>query len=1238
MKLINHVLKIRSLVQQSIDNRFSKMGLKEDGVIAIDQLPESLIEKRGKLEDILNNHLEELKDYAKARQETINECTFTLFNRIAAIKVMEDKELFPEVIRRRPENGNKSFAHNLWLEEHPEEKSSERQGLKHFLQDKFNELGEHFPLYNEKYPYAIMPTADELYNILEAFNEVENDPDCGADIWEGDDILGWLYENFNATEKEMLKESGEKTEYDKVSLQSQVYTPQWVVKFLVDNTLGKLYLEMFPDSDLVRPDENGTVKYQIANAPKTRTREPKKMEELRVIDPACGSGNFLIYTFSLLYDMYVNQVEQYGADYSKRDIPKLIIENNIYGVDLDERAVQLSQIALYVKAREIGGRRAQVPQHTNVVSTHFFLPDFEEVASAFDSDGEWDSKQMEIIRKIWADLQNAYKFGTLVRIEEVLNSLTPNDASDSLFADQEADNLFSFKRRVTDILREQVSKYCSENSTEYALTKANDAMAFLGILSMPFDVAVANPPYTDSGDFGVELKKYIDTNYSRPQRFNTNLYSSFILRCSELAGHSGKIGIIHPNTFMFLKTFEDVREYLVNKTHINVFVDYGLDRVNLFGPGVLLEAAFYTLDKGEDNNNIGVYFNITEGQQEKFKKGSLDKCIHDLANCIKNDRVFLLSQCAFKGIESMPFTYWISDNFREKFRGEKLSDTFDICNGISSGGNNEQFYRYHWEVEKNNILNSCNGDSYEWTFINKGGPFNKWYGNNWLVFYWKNNGQKLKSMKKQYPSIRYGFENHYFKEGLAFAGVGKSLSVRLQPEYFIFERAGKSVFTKEDKPAQNYYSVLAYLNSTLCSYLMKCLNRTVSFQSGDLERLPYVSCNDATLIELSKQNVEIKKDLCSFSIIEPSFNKTAIQPCNDISDGLFNYYALESSLLSLIMINEGVIDNIIYNTYGLTDNELYDVYKKEGIHISKHPVSSEAKTAFIDWLNSESSYSLSSSVLQYISNLPEDSNIEMISDFDELYQNNNWWEDFCNKHAMNPIEVLYQFKRSHVIPQQRSRDLCFELITDVIRTVLGKDDDGVIPLIDRMGEERLSMRIEQEMIERGFSASNITQLTTLLGNSLDSYLKDSFFSQLSDYLNLFMFFPKTPFIWHITSGQHHAIELYASFYKWNRNTLFRIKSVYAANIEASIKDRISSLDENDTLSTMEINELNLKLEEIKIFVNKLDKLLSSGYDPKINAGVGANIAPLQKLGLLHNNILKDTQLKKYMKADWGDMS
>lgn len=1218
MKLINQVLKIRSLVQQAIDNRFAKMGIKETGLVPVESLPQDLIPKRQKLEDILNNHLSELQDYSKARQETINECTFTLFNKIAAIKVMEEKELFPEVIKRRPENGNKSFAHNLWLEENPGEKSAERQGLKHFLQAKFNELGENFSLYNENYPYSLMPTADELYNILEAFNEVEDDPECGADVWKGDDILGWLYEDFNATEKEVLKNSDEKTEYDKVSLQSQVYTPRWVVKFLVDNTLGKMYLEMFPDSDIVKPDENGELKYKIANAPASRKRDIKKMEEIRVIDPACGSGNFLIYTFDLLYDMYVNQIEQYGAEYSRRDIPRLILENNIYGVDLDERAVQLSQIALFIKAREKGGRRAKMPSRTNVVSTHFFLPNYSEVESEFISSGEWDSKQRETIKKIWSDLQNAYKFGTLVRVEEVLNGLSLNDKEGLLFAEEVSENLFSFKRRVTEVLRDQVKAYCEKNASEYALTKADDAMTFLSILSMPFDVVVANPPYTDSGDFGPELKEFTEENYKKPYKAHTNLYASFIKRCCELAGKNGKVGMIHPHTFMYIKSFEGIRTFLLTKTHINVLVDYGLDRVNLFGPGILLDATFYTLDLSEKDTAPGVYFNITSNQQERYKKGSLEQALCDYLEHRTNERVFELAQEKLKGIKSFPFIYWISDEFRKIFAEYPLQNEARVISGFKTG-NNEGALRFWWEV-----------NSSFWVKYTKGGVYNRWYGNNWLKINSCNDFEYIKNQNS------YNIPSVLFTEGITYNGSGsKGVTFRLLEDDTLFDMGACALF-----PSDTYFS-LGLLNSKLLAYSTDCLNPTVNVQPGDIHRLPFVNLNTVeknksdVIRRLARQNVAIKKRICEYSIIEPLFSKSPLLfENNDILSSLFAFYTYENALHTIVILNEGLINLKVFELYGVSNRDKQMVFLKEGGILSDITVSRDAKRVFVEWLSANDEFVPEKEVLEYIDGIPEQDGCDSITDFESLYLNNNNWEEFCIKHRINPIDAWYQFKRAKVLPSQRSRDLAFELLTDLIRSVLRSDDDGIVPINEKLGEETLEQRIEKEFHDRGCTAGQYSQFTKLLGGDIHNYLISSYFQQLSDYLNLFMYLPKTPFIWHITSGPLHTLDLFTSIYRWDRNTLFRIKSVYAANRETALKERLNSLSSSNAIDQMEINTINDQLKELKSFVSLVDSLLSSGYNPILDSGVAKNIAPLQRLGIISYDVLNRSQLKRYLNATW----
>lgn len=1218
MKLINHVLEIRRLIQQAFDNRFSRMGLRKEAAVPVEHLPEEHQVRRRKLDELMNSHLSELSNYAEARQAAINECVFTLFNRIAAIKVMESKELFPEIIRRRKENAGRSFEHNAWLEEHPEERGAEREGLKHFLTDQFDRLGEHIPLYRSDYPYSLMPTADELYEIIEKFNAVEEDVDCGADVWKGDDILGWLYENFNAVEKAALKQSGEKTEYDKVSLQSQVYTPQWVVKFLVDNTLGKLYLGMYPDSQIKE-------KYKIANAPDHQVRSPKDVRKIHVLDPACGSGNFLIYAFSMLYDLYIDQMENYGCEYSRREIPKMIVENNLFGMDIDERAAQISQIALFIKARELGGHRGHWPAYTNVVSTHFLLPPYEEVKSRFNYDTSWLQSYDAVAKKVWTDLASAPKFGSLVRVEEQLDELAPKDNDNSLFSANEIDSLFSEGNKMKNIIQNLVNEWGKANS--FSLLKSSEAKTFLDIISHKYDVVVANPPYTDSADFGTELKAFVEANYKKPYKFNSNLYACFIKRCCELAGMDGKVGMIHPMTFMYIKSFEDVRKFMLDETHIDLFVEYGLS--NLFG-SIMVDPAFYVIDKNLQNKNDSIFISLdqyTRTPEEKNKKAYCLQALSDIVANNNNKHVYTLPQSKLKGIKSYPFIYWISDEFREKFGGMTIESKLANCQGLITSNNN-RFLRYWWEVKEIGT---------RWYKYAKGGPYNKWFGNDWLLVDWENNGSRIKNFcddngkQKSRPQN----EQFYFTEGITYCSTGsKGASYRLLTDDHLFDSGGSSIFCKQ---VVDTYYVLGLLNSRLSSYIVDCLNPTVNTQVGDIGRIPIEIAdgdNYNSVITLSKENVSIKEHIYEYSIVEENFKEYPISTNTDAPTSISNYYTYENALLTQILLNESVINKTIFEVYELSEHDKQMVLEKEGVPVGDLPVSSSAKAAYREWLTANEEFPVSDEVLAHLDSLEENDEQPRIADFETLYQNNNEWEEFCIKHKMNPVEVWWQFKNANILPPQRTQTLAFELLTDVIRTVLAKDDDGVIPLGDKLGEERLAIRIEREMMERGYSVAQFSQICQLLGSGLDKYLQERFFQQLSDHLNLFMYLPKTPFIWHLSSGEHHAIELYVSIYKWNRDALYRVRSIYAANREAALRDRLNSLDTSNTEGRMEAQELRSTLAELQDFCKKVDDLLASGYDPKLDDGVGKNIAPLQKRGMLSYEVLNDGQLKKYLNADW----
>ena len=586
MKLSEHVETIRLLIDRSFRNRLGRIGITNTQLQPIENIPQEYFPDRKKIEPILEVFIGETGSEAEAYEKLVEELTFTLFNRLSALKVMEAHIFFPEIITRREVHGERSFAHLAWLEENPEAREEEAEGLIRFLEYQFDLLSENIPLFSLNHPYHLLPTAIELNNIIKAFNAVENDEQVEPDCWKSDDILGWLYESYNNYKKIAHKTKGDKTEYNKVSIQSQVYTPRWVVKFLVDNSLGKLYLEMFPDSTIKE-------KYKIANPPTAQIRKRKPITQIRLIDPATGSGNFMLYAFDLFYDIYLDQIENYGADYDENKIAQLIIENNLYGIDLDNRAIQIAQLGLYIKAKR-KQRRIHIT-HFNVVSSDFYLPEYEQVHHIFEENAGLDPKQKEIIRDIWSDLRQAYKFGSLVKLDEKLSIQLHGLQQQfegrqfSIFGESMLANYEQFRDNFFINLQRAVEKYTDRQVHTFIKTKTQDAITFLKMLTQKYDVAVANPPYTDSADFGVELKAFINAHYSKPYKFNTNLYATFIKRCCELTEEDGKLALIHPLTFMYIKSFEDVRKYIIENLHINIFVDYGLS--NLFGT-IMVDPAF----------------------------------------------------------------------------------------------------------------------------------------------------------------------------------------------------------------------------------------------------------------------------------------------------------------------------------------------------------------------------------------------------------------------------------------------------------------------------------------------------------------------------------------------------------------------------------------------------------------------------------------------------------------------
>jgi hypothetical protein len=1222
MKLADHVEHIRQLIDTAFRNRLGRMGIAKDALQPMEAVPVEYHADRTRMETIREVWIAETGTPAEAFEKLVEEFTFTLFNRLAALKVMEAHTLHPEIVTRRAQHGGRSFAHKHWLEQHPEGRNVEMEGLVRFLEDQLAALAADIPLFSLQHPDHLLPTAIELNGILQAFNQVETDEQVDDHIWQSDDVLGWLYESFNNFKKAAHKESGDKTEFNKVSIQSQVYTPKWVVKFLVDNSLGKMYLEMYPDSDIKN-------RYKIANAPKIRTRTPKPLHACKLIDPACGSGNFLLYAFDLFYDLYTDQIENYGADYDDRKIAEQIIAHNLHGVDIDDRAIQLAQLGLYIKAKR-KKRTARIEQF-NIVSSDFMLPDFDFVLPIFRKDIA-DHKQLELVESIWTDLQAAHKFGSLVRLSEKVDAYVSaiRNSDGRLFSQEEAVTTKQFKEGFLTNLAFAFERFASQQPNSFLATKTQDANTFLKLITQQYDVAVANPPYTDSSDFGPELKKFVEANYKQPYKFNSNLYATFIKRCYELIDEKGKMALIHPLTFMYIKTFEDVRKFIIDHTHISVFVDYGLS--NLFGT-VMVDPAFYVLEK--EQKKEGSWFisldQYTRTPNEKFKKDFCLEALEDHITNHPNKHNITLPQEKLKIIEGWPFIYWISDGFREKFREITFGNIADVAEGCKTA-DNFKYLRFWWE--------NGSPDTEGWKSYSKGGPFNKWQGNLWLKINWKNNGNDIKND----PRAAANNEQHYFKEGITFTGAGsKGTSFRYLPTGSIFDTGARSIFPKNDLSP---FLLLGILNSSLSLYIIDALNPTVNTTVGDIKRIPFVKSEITNIVSnLSKVNFELKEHMSSYHIIETNFHQNPLLAFSGASllERLLAYLNFENAQLTQVLLNEAVINELIFKVYELSEEDRQQVEAKMGVPVGQLGIGEAEKHIFKEAINN-GDIALHPAVLEHLNQLPviameEDRKQQIISEFTSLYQSNNDLEEFCITHQVNPINVWCWFRESRILPTARAAEVALEFLADAFRSILMSDADGIVPLVGLPGEPRLLDRFEEYCFSKGFTTAQIMQLEGLLGRPVNEYIEQYFFRHFSDHLNLFMYLPKTPFIWHLSSGEHQGFEAFIIIYKWNRDSLYKLKSTYLSKRTESLQYRLQQLAESYTgQAQTEKETIRLQLQEIEAFAAKIDELIASGYDPQLDDGVGKNIAPLQAKGMLKAEVLKsagkNSQLQKYLYADW----
>jgi type II restriction/modification system DNA methylase subunit YeeA len=675
------------------------------------------------------------------------------------------------------------------------------------------------------YTELLMP--DDLLsgNSVLAYTREAMTPDACQDV----EVIGWLYQFYISEKKDQVFDGLKKNQKitpENIPAATQLFTPHWIVRYLVENSLGRLWMLNHPGSPLA-----GQMDYYIApESPETDFLKIAKPEDIKVCDPACGSGHMLTYAFDLLYAIY----EEVGTDPS--EIPEKILTHNLFGIEIDERAGELAAFALTMKARAKNRRFFNKGIKPNICVLQKVTFDADELSEYMDAVGR-DLFTLDL-RETLQQFAEVDNLGSLItpKLASVANVLPVLKAQDL------AGNLFLSNTH----------------------TKVMQLLQMVECLSTNYQVAIANPPYMHQKGMNVALKAFLNKEYPTGK---TDLFSAFMLRILSFGNKGAYYGFVTPFSWMFLSTFESFRSDLLKLANIQNLVQL---EFNAFEPAMVSVCAF-TLKTPAEPNQIGSYIRLVDFKGPKNQAPRTLEAIHDKTV----PWYFKFKSDDFSRIPGSAISYWLTEEAINAFsRGSLLQNFASPKQGLATT-DNSRFIRFWYEVNISNIHFDCQSrkaaqeGGRRWFPYNKGGDYRRWYGNNEYVVNWENDGKEIKeNVIRKYPYLNGNpdfvtkNQDSYFQECITWTRISAAyFGVRYSPPGFIYDVAGSSAFP----PADDFYSVLAFMSSAVADFYIKAINPTMTTQSGSVGKLPYLrkeidrSNEDfrkisQTLIEISKKD------------------------------------------------------------------------------------------------------------------------------------------------------------------------------------------------------------------------------------------------------------------------------------------------------------------------------------------------------------------------------------------------
>ena len=970
--------------------------------------------------------------------------------------------------------------------------------------------------------------------------------------WKDVEIIGWLYQFYISEKKDQV--IGKVVKSEDIPAATQLFTPNWIVKYLVQNSVGRQWLQAYPDSPL-----KAGMEYYIE--PTVQTQEvqnqlaeitPDQIDPLtiKVLDPAAGSGHILVEAYTLLKTIY----EERG--YRSRDIPQLILENNLFGLDIDDRAAQLAGFALIMLAREDDRRIFTRDLKLNVLSI--------QESKHIDLERNWQDLEIDdkdahaLLQKIWFKFEQGKTFGSLIEV--------PNEDEGQL-----------------KVLLDQLAEL--EMSGEFLQRPAAQALKPIihqaWVLSQRYDAVLANPPYLAAKSFTKELKTWLKTTY---QGVDKDLFSAFMVGNLNLTAPKGHCGVMTSFVWMFISTFERLREKILTTATIESLIQLHYDGFAEAKAHIMT----YVCAKNTIKSYEGGYIRLAD-------LPGVDNQAPMTLHAIKNRDCgwfYSCSQEVFEKFPMKPIAYWAPSNIQKCFEGgDRLGDLLPVKKGMDTG-NNDIFLKMWHEVDFSKVglgfhsSESFNNESKKWLPYDKGGYFRKWYGNNEWLLNWEDNGCQLRSSTANLRS-----ESLYFQKSITWCALtSTSTSARLSDYGSVFDSAGSSMFPQEGC----FEKYLAIINSSAVDNILKILNPTLNYGAGSISNIPVRKNGDWGLVK-DKVNELIRIFRLDWSSVETSFEFEQLpllldlQPENLIEHTVLRCKTQDRETVKTAQDLELGVDEDVIRLYGL-ENDI--VPSNLTPSLLCNPEFQYRPSREADYESLEISRIIKSVISFSIGCM-------------------------MGRYSLDRIGLVYAHSGNKGFT---------ELVAEGAYKTFPADDDGIVPLTDMEwfsddATNRFLEFVKTVWSENTFSDNLDFVATSLCLHAIKPQKGDDSLDTIRRYLSTqfskdhLKTYKKRPIYWLFSSGKEKAFECLVYLHRYNEGTLARMRTEYVIPLTAKLSTHVSKLEGDVEASTStaeikklekEIAQLHKQQAELSTFDEKLRHYADQRISLDLDDGVKVN--------------------------------